>query len=258
MSLGSIEPMFHLLALAGAIPALIAMFIVDRADAKRPEPRRTLRLAAFFGALSSIPALIVEAVFDHRGPDHGIGAALYAGFVVAALPEEAGKALVVRGFAWNRPEFDERTDGIVYGTRAGLGFALFENISYLLGAQTAGAFITLFLTRALLTVPMHALTGGLMGHYAAWRRFEGRGPGFLGGYAVAVFIHGGFDSCLLALPTFYAEKDSLLLSLAAVGALAFIVVGLIALRRAWRQALAADDAAADARRSMPIRASSPE
>ena len=233
--------MLHLLAVIGAIPALIAMYLVDRADAKRPEPRSTLRRVALAGALATIPAGILELLLLKIGPQHGLAAAIYMAFVVAALVEEACKALCLRWFVWNRPEFDERTDGIIYGSRAGLGFALIENISYLLLAKSMSGFVEIFLARALLTVPMHALTGGLMGHYAAWRRFEGRGPGMIGGYALAVALHGVFDVGVFAFPTLLAEKQHALMVLALLCPVAVVVGGLVALRRAWREALAADD-----------------
>ena len=41
--------------------------------------------------------------------------------------EEGCKILVVYWVVWRRPEFDERMDGIVYASRAGLGFALVED-----------------------------------------------------------------------------------------------------------------------------------
>ncbi len=238
---GSLGLVLHLLALAGALPALIAMFLVDRADARRPEPRSTLRRVALAGALMTLPAGLLELLLQRAGPARGPWAPLYVGFVVAGVVEEAAKWLVVRWVVWRRPEFDERTDGIVYGARAGLGFALLENVGYLLGAKTMSVFVTIFVARALLTIPMHAATGALSAHYAAWRRFEGRGPGLAGGYALAVALHGGFDACLLALNACAAEKRYGAALLLLVGAVAFVAAGLAALRRAWRRALAADE-----------------
>ena len=121
------------LALFGALPAILAMAYVDRLDAKRPEPQRTLRLVALAGALSGFLVVAVGALLRPYGPEVGTyAAALYDAFIVAAGPEEAAKLACVLIVAWRRPEFDERMDGIVYGARAGLGFALVENVVYLL------------------------------------------------------------------------------------------------------------------------------
>jgi RsiW-degrading membrane proteinase PrsW (M82 family) len=235
--------MFHVLAILGALPALLAMFIIDRADAKRPEPRWSLRRVAIAGGLSTIPAIVMELGLKELGPGQGLAGAFFTGFVVAACVEEPWKALCLWYFAWNRPEFDERTDGIVYGTRAGLGFALVENVGYLLGAKSTPGLLLMFVVRAVLTVPMHAVKGGMMGHFAAWRRFEGRGPGLFGGVAFAIALHGSFDTAILALPTLLEDRRWELIFMAVGCALAAVAFGLLLLKRAWRQALDADDAA---------------
>lgn len=190
------------LALFGALPAILAMAYVDRLDAKRPEPQRTLRLVALAGALSGFLVVAVGALLRPYGPEVGTyAAALYDAFIVAAGPEEAAKLACVLIVAWRRPEFDERMDGIVYGARAGLGFALVENVVYLLIIpHSLGEFLSLFVARALLAVPGHAAWGAILGYFAARRRFDGRGPGMLGGYLLAVLLHGLYDASLFAVP----------------------------------------------------------
>ena len=110
--------------LLGALPALLVMWYFDRLDAKRPEPRWALRRVALAGAISFLPCVFLELLIDKIGPHGGVAGGLYKGFIVAAAVEELAKVLCMRWFVWNRPEFDERMDGITYGTRAGLGFAL--------------------------------------------------------------------------------------------------------------------------------------
>lgn len=190
------------LALFGALPAILAMAYVDRLDAKRPEPQRTLRLVALAGALSGFLVVAIGALLRPLGPEVGTyAAALYDAFVVAAGPEEAAKLACVLIVAWRRPEFDERMDGIVYGARAGLGFALVENVVYLLIIpHSLSEFLSLFVARALLAVPGHAAWGAILGYFAARRRFDGRGPGMLGGYLLAVLLHGLYDASLFAVP----------------------------------------------------------
>lgn len=183
------------LALTGALPALVAMWYVDRLDSKRPEPKKTLRKITLFGVLSVIPAIILELLVNLAAPPaYTYGHALYTSFVMAAGVEELCKLLVVYWFVWKLPEFDERMDGIVYATRAGLGFAAVENILYLLSAETTEGFLYMYLARALLAVPGHAIWAGLMGYFAAKKRFDGTGPGFLGGYLIAVLLHGAYDA----------------------------------------------------------------
>jgi RsiW-degrading membrane proteinase PrsW (M82 family) len=242
------------LALLGAVPALLAMAVVDRLDAKRPEPRATLRLVVLAGALSALPVYLVSRLVAGLAPsltfDAGYAGVVFASFVVVAIPEEAAKLASMR-VAWRRPEFDERMDGIVYGAHAGLGFALVENVIYLaLVPVDLGEAVALFLGRACLAVPGHAIWGGLMGHYAARRRFDGDGPGILGGDALAVAIHGLYDAFLFAVPHAIADGHTWLgLGFARIPVVAYlapgltIVVGAGFLLRASEAAIASDDVA---------------
>jgi protease PrsW len=184
------------LALSGTLPALFLMWYVERHDAKRPEPRAMLRRVAALGGLSTLPCIAVQLWLDGGSPPADASDALFTSFVTAALTEETAKALVLYFAVWRHPAFDERFDGIVYGTRAGLGFALVENVGYLLGADSVSGFLGIFVMRAVLAVPGHAIWAGFMGHYAAMRRFDGKGPGLLGGLFVAVFLHGAYDAAL--------------------------------------------------------------
>ena len=170
------------------------MGIVRWLDRRRPEPRRTLIRVALFGALIAIPVLIVQMIMQAVGPNQpGYWHSFYTSFFVAGLVEESGKLAVIMLLAWKRPEFDERMDGLVYGAYAGLGFAMLENIGYLAGAESLGALIMIFIVRALMSVPAHAIFTGLMGYYAAQRRFDGAGPGIGGGLLLAIVLHGSFN-----------------------------------------------------------------
>ncbi len=238
------------LALFGALPAILAMAYVDRLDAKRPEPRRTLRLVALAGALSGFIVVAVGTMLRPLGPEVGTyAAAAYDAFIVAAGPEEAAKLACVLIVAWRRPEFDERMDGIVYGARAGLGFALVENVVYLLIIPNSlGEFLSLFVARALLAVPGHAAWGAILGYFAARRRFDGRGPGMLGGYLLAVLLHGLYDASLFAVPVAIANGHTAwALGIWGVPVFAYappllVILGsVLAMRMFAARAVAADD-----------------
>ncbi len=240
------------LALFGALPAILAMAYVDRLDAKRPEPRRTLRRVALAGALSAVLVVLAGELLKGGAPLPGTyGHALYSAFVVAAIPEEAAKLGCILLVAWKRPEFDERMDGIVYGARAGLGFALVENVAYLLLIPASlSEFVSLFIARAVLAVPGHAAWGAILGYFAAKRRFDGRGPGMLGGYLLAVLLHGAYDAFLFAIPVAIEHGHTVLtLGLLGIPIFAYAVpaslIGgaVITTRVLARKAVEADDRA---------------
>jgi protease PrsW len=189
-----------ILALSGAIPAILLMGLVARFDSKRPEPKRQLYLATLFGGLSTIPVIFIQLGLEKLNPG-GMSGALYTAFLVAALTEETAKALALYFAVWRHPAFDERLDGIVYATRAGLGFALVENIGYLMGAESISGFLGIFVVRAVLAVPGHAIYAGFMGYWAARKKFDGVGPGLKGGLLIAIGLHGAYDAALFLVAT---------------------------------------------------------
>src|SRR4051812_8581864 len=202
-------------ALTGMIPALLAMWYVDRLDVKNPEPRWQLRKVAIWGGLSTIPCIVAQLILD-KGlaiDPHTPAGALFTSYLSASLTEETAKALVLYFAIWKHPAFDERLDGIVYATRAGLGFALVENVGYLLGSQSAGGFAGMFIARAILAVPLHAICAGYMGYYAAKQRFDGKGPGIVGGLVIAILLHGTYDAAIFMCGALPKGSELLLMGL---------------------------------------------
>lgn len=231
------------LAIFGAIPALLAMAYYDRLDRKRPEPRKTLRRVGLAGGLSVIPVIVVELALQAVGPPSGtLVGALYEAFVVAAGPEELAKLACVWLFVWRKPEFDERMDGITYGARAGLGFALVENIGYLLGAESPAGYLWMFVGRAVLAVPGHAIWGSMMGYFAARRRFEGKGIGLWGGLLVAIVLHGTYDAALFTAPIIGEAGYQNIAAALFLVPISVIGGGALAVRRMVKKAIELDDA----------------
>ena len=81
-------------------------------------------------------------------------------FLVVGLAEEGFKFLLLRWRTWRSPYFNCQFDGVVYAVFVSLGFALWENIDYVVmyGFGTA-------VLRAVTAIPGHACFGVFMG---AW------------------------------------------------------------------------------------------
>ncbi len=197
---------------------------------------------AVAGGLSTLPVIGVQLALGNLFPLEGLEGALFTSYVSAGLVEEAAKAVCLLLFVWRRPEFDERFDGIVYATRAGLGFALVENVGYLLGSESLLGFAGVFIARAVLAVPGHAIYAGMMGYFAARRRFDGKGPGLVGGLVIAVFLHGTYDAALFSMPFLTKDNPALALPLILVP-ISIVAGGFLTLRAMAHRAIAADDAA---------------
>lgn len=188
----------ELLAMAIAPGAFLMVYFYNR-DLHEPEPReKVLRVMGWGGAVSAL-ALVVELVISAFcdaavAPDSMVGIFL-AAFLVAATTEELCKYLVVRKTIYHDPEFDEPYDGIVYCVAASLGFAIIENILYVLSNGVAVAIV-----RAFLSVPAHALFGVFLGYFMGLSKFappEKRLRYHLAGLAIAILTHGLYDFVLM-------------------------------------------------------------
>ena len=145
------------LLLISLLPVIILLFLVYKLD-KKKEPKKTLLTSLLWGALISIPIIIVELIVELFIPDKSI-LHIFNVFIGVALIEEGFKWLVVK-YKYKKDEFDETYDGVVYAVFVSLGFALVENILYVC---TKG--IGTGVLRALTAVPGHAYYGVIMGYY---------------------------------------------------------------------------------------------
>lgn len=245
-------------ALAGVLPAAAWMAYLRRQDRVRPESRGVLGRAALMGVVATLPIILIEGGLGLVAPSQftPLGAIATA-FLVAAAVEESGKALCLWSFRSN-PEFDERFDGIVYAGWIGLGFASVENVLYLSGAPTSGAYLTTFVMRSVLAVPNHAIWAGLVGYQVARKRFDDRGANPWGALALAITLHGLYDAGpLLSIAMAHQDSGSPALRgiIGLVGPIAVTVVGVNLILRQARAALAAD--AVEARQWEPVEPAEP-
>jgi len=181
--------MFELLALAIAPGVFLTWFFYVR-DRYEREPRKLIVLTYFLGVLSVIPAFFLELVGELLLPYNGLMTLLVEVFIVIALTEEFMKFCAVRVLAYRSPEFNEVMDGIVYCAAAALGFATLENVVYVLKY----GFVT-GVMRAVLSVPGHALWGGIIGYQVGLAKFQrvNENMRFLIGLLEVVFLHGLYD-----------------------------------------------------------------
>ena len=218
----------YLIVLAVAPVAVLIVFILlhDRYDR---EPFSMLLKVFVFGMLVSIPIIGVEMVLSRVNFFKGmIGIAIQA-FVVVGFTEEFFKRLVVVKSALYHKEFNEKLDGIVYCVIASLGFALVENVMYVLRFMPIDPSV--WLTRAIVSVPAHMLLGIIMGYFMGLSKFGTNKRDSIRNYRLSLIVpavlHGLFDFVLMAqLPNYL---------LYFVPLLAFMwVIGMIMLRRHYK------------------------
>lgn len=188
-----------ILIMAAVIPAVFLMVKVYRSDRLEKESPALLRSLAVAGVLSSLLALVEEKVFSTI-----LGAAVPAGtvlynvilyFVIVAFSEESSKYIFLRKRTWQNPEFNCQYDGVVYAVFVSLGFALWENISYVMSFGFSTAIV-----RAITAIPGHACFGVFMGiFYGIAKKYERLGAQGKAKFfsvlslVIPAFLHGAYD-----------------------------------------------------------------
>ncbi len=173
--------------LLAALPSLVLLYYFYRRDSRKPEPLRLIFRVFLYGIVIVFPAALIEMLLDASiVSDVPIFRNLFRAFIVAAFVEEGLKYLVVKNFVFDRPEFDELTDGIIYTITASLGFAFFENLFYSFGGTAT------LIVRGFTAVPLHAAASGIMGYYIGIGKFQ-NALALQRGLLMAVLIHGLYD-----------------------------------------------------------------
>lgn len=171
---GALQPVFTnttllltgvFLALVPAAIWLIFFYLQDRAE---PEPKGfvlgVFGLGALLAAAVGIP--VVENLFR---VSHWLRtdtmSTIVGGILVVGFTQEFLKYAAVRYSIYNSDEFDEPTDGVIYATAAGLGYATVLNINFVVsnGGVDLGAGIIRIAVVALAQAAFSGITGYFLG-----------------------------------------------------------------------------------------------
>ena len=185
----------NFLIMIALLPAIAMLVYIYKKDGVEHEPLNVVLKYLGFGALSVIPAIILEMILQRvLYSSNPYMAAFLEAFCVAALVEECCKYFFLRR-CWNEPAFDYQFDAIVYAVTVSLGFAAIENIEYVLQYGPGTAMV-----RAVTSIPGHAIFGVFMGYFFGMAKFSesvGSPAGVRFGkiYAVVVpiLLHGTYD-----------------------------------------------------------------
>ena len=202
MTLFDIAALLAALALStGFLVAVVAaVWWFDRYDR---EPLHLVAAIFVWGALAA-PVLAVAGA-SALGAALSLGTTAMVGWL-GPLLEEMAKAMGVVLVVILSKEFDNPTDGLVYGTASGLGFAVTENLVY--AAAGAGGIalqdgLMLVVVRTAMAAGIHAVSsaafGGCLGFAYLSRNRAERAVWSLIGLIVAAAIHSGWNLMLLRL-----------------------------------------------------------
>ena len=186
------------LLLLTVVPALSILLLFVFLD-KFVEPKKYIIATFALGTLIIGPLYMFDDfVFLIKGSEIEYSPFTRA-FFSAAFLEEVLKFCVLFFFCVRLTHFNEPMDGIVYGTVASLGFALYENIFYVYGAENFSESLSIAYVRALTAVPSHAFGGVIMGFFIGkhyFRKHENKINIYLA-LIVPIILHGFYDWTLM-------------------------------------------------------------
>lgn len=225
------------------LPPLAFMLYIHRLDRIEPEPYGLIIKAMLLGAAAVVPAALVELLLGMIPvfAAGGIAGAALKSFIVIAPVEETVKLGVVLLFIWNNVNFNEENDGIVYTGAAAIGFALLENIMYVLQSGFGTGIM-----RAVTSIPLHTFTGVLMGYFVGVARFT-PDPGrrkrtVWKGFIIAYLIHAVYDTLVLSATAAALLIIPLVIALFVFGGI-YLKKGVAFSRRRWNRSAPAEETA---------------
>lgn len=213
---------------AAVIPAVFLMRYIYRKDKMEKEPDYLLFNLVVQGVLAALCSIVLESIGEALLP-HFISTesswyVIVLAFLVVAGAEEGTKFFFMKRATWKDPNFNYRFDAIVYAAFVSLGFAAFENISYVFSFG-----ITVAPLRAILSIPGHLGFSVFMGFfYGRAKLASDRGEeaacrrNLRLAVLSAVFLHGFYDACAMLETT-----GSTLLFLAFVAFMYIVVIRMI-------------------------------
>lgn len=248
-----LSPQFGPTALAVAgivltlVPALLWLWFFYRRDAVEPEPRGMVIGVFVLGALvaAAIGIPLVQSVFRVSGWMYAnqpwsyvVAAILIIGFAQQFLIYAS-----VRFSVFNSAEFDGPTDGIIYATAAGLGYATVLNVQFVTGDGATS--LTLAAIQIVLTTLAMASFAGIVGYFLGREKHEERPVWWM---TVGVILAAVLNGLFLVLrgqltggtSSSAPANNWLSLALAAVLAIGTALVLSWLIRRDVRQAMAVE------------------
>ena len=241
--LGPLDPTPLLIVgvILAIVPSAVWLYFFYRQDRLEPEPKTKLA-AVFLLALLLTGALGIPLINDWFQVRVWASAdsitSLLASILIIGFTWQAIAYVAVRLVVYDTTEFDERMDGIVYGTVAGLGVATLLNLNYVIanGGVALGPGVIHVVTTAL----AQASFSGLLGYFMAEAKFEHKPIWWVPlGLFIAAVLNGLFSWLLSEVSASGLTVNpwrSLVLGL--VVALAVFALLLLLMRRVTQETLA--------------------
>ena len=192
------------------VPPLLILLYFVLTD-KFKEPKGTVILIFFLGFLICLPAGILNGLshdFFYDGSKYSDN--LTSSFLGPAWAEELLKFSILYLIVLKRNEFNEPMDGLVYGVVVSLGFATYENYTYVYewaeqiakdeGYDFAELSYLVALGRSYSAIPMHGLNGAVRGCYFGMYAFSGNKKFLILSLILPYLFHGFYNFLVWPYP----------------------------------------------------------
>ena len=179
--------MLDLIVSAITPPLLIVLFIY-RNDLYEKEPHKLLITTFFLGCFLILPMILLELITEKIFKNIFIFS-----MIGVALVEEGIKYLALLKFNFPKKDFNEPYDGIIYSLVLTMGFALVENVMYVIGNGSEGASVSVL--RMLTAIPMHSTCGIVMGYFMGMAKMneKNKTKNLMLSIILPVLIHGLYN-----------------------------------------------------------------
>lgn len=181
--------------LAAVFPMIFYLVIIWRMDKYDREPFTAVMIHFFWGSFGAvILALIGTTVLNAASFQLGSSKheSLFQIILIAPLSEEIAKGVFLL-YTVNKKNFDNITDGLVYGVAIGLGFGMTENFIYFITyGNSLTSWFYIVIIRSLFSAVMHAIATGTFGAFLGLAKFTSswaKNVYPLLGLITAMFIH---------------------------------------------------------------------
>lgn len=182
------------LFLVTILPSIVILYFFFTSD-KYKEPIPSLIKCFLVGVFLTLPSYILTtSIIKFFVQNTDIDVLYIFSFLGGALVEELLKFIGIFACLHLIKDFDEPIDGIIYGVCISIGFATLENfyyIYYLEYKDTASLIL-----RSLGAIPLHALTGAVIGMYMVSFFYKSKQK-FYTGFFITYLVHSFYNLLIL-------------------------------------------------------------
>lgn len=176
------------------IPAAIWLFLFYVQDREEPEPTVFVLLMALLGGLlaASIGQPLINDFF--RAPewlDNNLLTTILGSILVVGFIQEFLKYAGIRFSMYYSAEFDQRMDGVIYGTAIGLGYGTMLNIMTVV--NNGGVNLGVGVIQIVVTALVQGALGGFTGYFLGRNKIDAMPAWWMVvGVSVAAILNGLF------------------------------------------------------------------